>query len=318
MSSITSSSYPVQTSSKATDQFAIVRNGQLMKLTRAGLEAYIKTLSPNTLIGLTDTEGSYVGQAGNALVVKATEDGTEFQPATAGNFNALSDTPASKLGQASKVVAVNAGETALEYIDNSFQKLSDTPASRVGASEQIVRVNTSATALEYVTPETAAPAGNLSGGFADYDHGGGTQAYTGGSGFVKILNDATGPQTNETYLPPGVTTLYDAANSQLDFTDLANGSMVTVRFTLALTTTAANQRIRVRINVAIGGTTPYQITLDDSIIKTAGATNLGETTLIYVVDDNTRNNPAQFEFSSDGDATLDVQGWVVDVRTRKV
>lgn len=301
MSSITSSSYPVVTVSKAGDQFAIVQGGQLKKLTRQGLADYIATLAPNTFIALTDGPGSYVGQAGKAVVVRATEDGVEFQNATSGNFLALADTPGAYGGQAGKLPVVNSG---------------DTPASYAGASEKIVRVNTAATGTEFVTPTEAAPAGNLTGGFADYDHGGGTQAYTSGSGFVKILNDATGTQTNETYLPPGITTLYDSANSQLDFSQLPNGSRVLLRLTMNVTTTAANQRIRTRLSAAVGGTTPYQILLDDSVIKAAGATSIGETTFIYVVDDNTRNFPAQFEFSSDAGATLDVQGWVVDVSIR--
>lgn len=316
MSSITSSTYPVVTLSKAGDQFAIVQGGQLKKLTRQGLADYIATLAPNTFIALTDGPGSYVGQAGKAVVVKATEDGVEFQNATSGNFLALADTPASFGGQAGKLPVVNSGETALEFIDNFFIQLGDTPSTYSGQSEKIVRVNTGATAVEFVTPTEAAPAGNLTGGFADYDHGGGTQAYTTGSGYVKVLNDATGTQTNETYLPSGVATLYDATNSQLDFSDLPDGSRVMIRFTMNVTTTSANQRIRTRLSLAIGGTTPYQIQLDDSIVKTAGVTALGETTFIYVVNDNTRNNPAQFEFSSDGDATLDVQGWVVDVAIR--
>lgn len=316
MSNITSSTYHVVTVSKAGDQFAIVQNGQLKKLTRGGLETFIKTLAPNTFIALTDGPGSYVGQAGKAVVVKATEDGVEFQNATSGNFLALADTPASFGGNAGKLPVVNSGETALEFIDNFFIQLGDTPANYTGASEQIVRVNTGATGVEFVTPTQAAPTNNLVGGFADYDHGGGTQAYTAGSGFVKILNDATGPQTNEAYLPPNVTTLYNAVNSQLDLSELPNGSRVMLRLTINVTTSAANQRIRARLSAAIGGITPYQINMDEAVIKAAGTTSVGETTFIYVVDDNTRNNPAQFEFSSDGNATLDVQGWVVDVAIR--
>lgn len=316
MSNITSSSYPVVTVSKAGDQFVIVQGGQLKKLTRGGLEGFIKTLAPNTFIALTDGPSSYVGQAGKAVVVKATEDGVEFQNATSGNFLALADTPASYSGQAGKLPVVNGTETALELIDNAFIQLGDTPTEYTGASENIVRVNAAANAIEFVTPTKAAPAANLTGGFADYDHGGATQAYTAGSGFVKILNDATGTQTNESNLPPGILTLYDTINSQLDFSSVPNGSRILIRFTMNVTTTAVNQRLRVRLSLAIGGTTPYQIQLDDSIIKAVGSTSIGEVTFVYIVDDNTRLFPAQFEFSSDADATLDVQGWALDVSTR--
>lgn len=316
MSNITSSTYPVVTVSKAGDQFAIVQNGQLKKLTRGGLEKFIKTLAPNTFIALTDAPGSYVGQAGKAVVVKTAEDGVEFQFATSGNFLALADTPSSYSAQSGRIPAVNGAATAMEFIDNSFIKLADTPENYTGASKNIARVDAAANAIEFVTPTQAAPEANLTGGFADYDHGGGTQAYTGGAGFAKILNDATGPQTNETYLPPNVTTLYDAVNSQLDFSELPDGSVVSMRLTLSVTTTAANQRIRIRLSAAIGGTTPYQIDMAESVIKAAGTSNLGFVTFVYVIDDNTKLNPAQFEFSSDGNATLDVKGWAVNVTVR--
>jgi len=78
MSNVTSSTYPVQTTSKGGDQFTIVRNGQLMKLTRGGLDALVASLAPQTIVQLSDTPNSLVGQAGKVLVVNASEDRFEF------------------------------------------------------------------------------------------------------------------------------------------------------------------------------------------------------------------------------------------------
>ena len=61
MSSITSSAYPVVTTSNDGDLFTIVRNGQLMKMNRAALQAFIETLAPDNFIALTDTPGTMVG-----------------------------------------------------------------------------------------------------------------------------------------------------------------------------------------------------------------------------------------------------------------
>ncbi len=49
MSNITSKSYPVVTDSKAGDQFAIVRNGQLQKVTREPVAEYAKDKAVSAL-----------------------------------------------------------------------------------------------------------------------------------------------------------------------------------------------------------------------------------------------------------------------------
>ena len=49
MSQITSSAYPVTTESQEGDLFPIVRNGQLYKLSRSGLESYIQDLIDDTM-----------------------------------------------------------------------------------------------------------------------------------------------------------------------------------------------------------------------------------------------------------------------------
>lgn len=56
MSRITSSSYPAVTDSQDGDLFAIVRNGQLMKMNRAALVELIQTLAANIQKSATTTE----------------------------------------------------------------------------------------------------------------------------------------------------------------------------------------------------------------------------------------------------------------------
>lgn len=154
MSNITSSAYPVVTVSKAGDQFAVVQNGQLKKLTREGLGAYIQELAPNTLISLSDTPGSYIGNQGFGLVVNATETGFEFAPTVSSNFLALTDSPNTYGAQAGKVLAANNAETALEFIDNAFLLLDDTPSSFTGKAGDFLRVNSGETSLEFVPNPT--------------------------------------------------------------------------------------------------------------------------------------------------------------------
>jgi hypothetical protein len=69
-------------------------------------------------------------------------------------FLSLTDTPGSFSGQALKLVRVNSGATALEFatlsLVDQFTDLSDVPASFSGAGKKAVRVNSGATALEFV------------------------------------------------------------------------------------------------------------------------------------------------------------------------
>ncbi|HEY9818621.1 MAG TPA: hypothetical protein V6D20_22850, partial [Candidatus Obscuribacterales bacterium] len=152
MSNVTSSSYPVITVTKSGDQYLVVQNGQLKKLTQAGLAAFIDGLAPDTLLELSDTPASYVGQQGKALVVGPGEQEMIFEAATSGNFLALSDTPGAYGGQATNFAVVKADETGLEFIESKFINQSDTPLSYTGQGGQVVTVNTAGNALIFADP----------------------------------------------------------------------------------------------------------------------------------------------------------------------
>lgn len=70
-----------------------------------------------TFLGLTDTPGSYAGQATKYPRVKADESALEFVAGAGGaaTFLELSDTPAAYAGQAGKIAKVNAAANALEF-----------------------------------------------------------------------------------------------------------------------------------------------------------------------------------------------------------
>jgi hypothetical protein len=80
----------------------------------------------HTFVALTDTPGSYTGQAGKVPAVNVGEDALEFVDFPTHTFVALTDTPGSYTGQAGKVPAVNVGEDALEFVDFPSDTLSNT------------------------------------------------------------------------------------------------------------------------------------------------------------------------------------------------
>jgi hypothetical protein len=304
MSSITSSAYPVVSVSTANDQFTIVQNGQLKKLTRDGLTAFLQTIAPNTLIALSDTPVSYVGQQGKALVVAPGEEGMVFEAATAGNFLALSDTPVSYLAQAGKIPKVNVGETLLEFADNNFTGLGDTPGTYVDQSAKIVRVNLTGTALEFVAPFVAVPSGNVTGGWVNIDNNLGPQAYTATDTFVKILNNGAGTESRSDYAPAGVTDIYNEATSQFDFSQLSVGDMVTIRANLTLQTTAVNQEVTLEVYMDNGGA-PFSFTMSHDFYKAAGAgKRLAPLGKFYIDSDAVKNNPVDVRLRSDANVTI--------------
>lgn len=212
MSNITSKSYPVVTISKAGDQFVIVQNGQLKKLTRDGLAEFLNTLTSNTIIELNDTPDSYVGQQGKALVVAPGEQNMIFEAVTAGNFLALTDTPSAYGGQAGRLAVVNSGETAMEFIDNDFIMLGDTPATYSGQGGKLLAVNAGETATEFVSKEDAQVSG-----WAQYAD----TVYTSGSPFSILAN-------TDTVLPNNAGSVIDSQKPS-DVATFYNGSVITGR-----------------------------------------------------------------------------------------
>jgi len=213
MSNITSSSYPTVTDSQGGDLFTIVRNGQVMKMNRAALQAYIESLAPNTFLALTDAPGTFVGMAGKVPAVNIAEDALEFVDGEANYFVSLLDGAGVFSGNALESIRVNAGETAIEYYTPATTNLADMPATLAGSAEYLVRVNTLATGLEYVSVEDTIPFG-----WASYID---TQYPNSGAAF-------TVSATTDTVLPNNAGTVIDS-QKPADISEFYDGGLITGR-----------------------------------------------------------------------------------------
>lgn len=150
MADITSSTYPVVTDSKEGDQYAIVRQGQLKKQTRSALDEHIADVAATDFKGLSDTPGTYVGEASRVVTVKSDESGLEFSESAAPSaYLGLTDTPSSYAVQAGKRPAVNSGENAIEFTETTFIESSDTPSAYTGLAGSLLRINAGETGLEF-------------------------------------------------------------------------------------------------------------------------------------------------------------------------
>lgn len=107
-----------------------------------------------TFTALSDTPGSYAGEANKAVVVNGLESALVFGN-VATVFTALGDTPSSYVGEAGQLLAVNGLESGVEFVAGSggvttFTGLTDTPGSFVGEGGRFMRVNLAENAIEFI------------------------------------------------------------------------------------------------------------------------------------------------------------------------
>lgn len=131
--------------------------------------------------------------------------------------------------------------------------------------------------------------------------------------WTKLTNDALGSKTTEAYLPSGVTSLWDASNNQLDFSELVVGAMVDIRVDISVTTSAANQYVDARLFLGVGDPDAYEVNLGNRIFKTAGTYELDFYTGIPMLDSVTIDNPGEVKIYSDATLTVVIKTFYTKV-----
>ena len=126
---------------------------------------------------------------------------------------------------------------------------------------------------------------------------------------VKITNDGLGVGSNNSYLPTGVTNIWNTTTNQFDFTELSVGDMVSIRLVLNITTTTPNQNVDVDLSLAVGGSNPYTLPFGRGIARTSGVYSVLRYNGFYIGSADTLDNGGFFEISSDNDCDCEVVGW---------
>lgn len=132
------------------------------------------------------------------------------------------------------------------------------------------------------------------------------------STWTKLTNNKLGANT-QSALPSGVTNLWNAVSNQLVLTEIPLKSTLEARIEIAVTTTAANQVVRLRTRLAIGTIIEFSLESTQNQFKTAGAQNIVQSGSFYIGSDNVRLNPGEFQIWSDASATVVVNGWYIRV-----
>ena len=129
---------------------------------------------------------------------------------------------------------------------------------------------------------------------------------------LALTNDEAGAFTNKTYKPEGTTDIWDAVGGVFDFSELSLGDTVDIRLDVSVTTTGANQNVDLYLELGQGGSA-YPILFDTVLVKSASTKQIVSFSSVYMGDNNTLNNAAQFFILTDGNATVTVNGWYVRV-----
>jgi len=149
--------------------------------------------------------------------------------------------------------------------------------------------------------------------FGIYDYDNTISAQTFVATPIVLQNDGDGANTYKNILT-GIADIYDTTAFEFDFSGLSIGDVVTIRVDLIVTTSGANQNVRVYLELAQGSGNEYEIDLKQGFYKTATTHNLSDAmTFIYMGNTDTKNNPAQIYFDSDAGATVEVNGWACKV-----
>lgn len=127
----------------------------------------------------------------------------------------------------------------------------------------------------------------------------------------KLTNDKLGPYTKIDALPSGVTNLWDAVADQLFLDELPVNTMVDIRVDIIVTTTAANQTVRLITQLAIGDPAEFPLESSEFSFKTAGAHKIVHTFNFYIGSDAIRYAPGELRLVSDNTATVVVNGWYI-------
>lgn len=140
------------------------------------------------------------------------------------------------------------------------------------------------------------------------------QSYT--STPIYLNNNGLGTNTNKVYKLKNINELFNVTTNSFDFTLLELGDRVDIRFDLTITTTSANQNVKIFIEAGIGDT-PYEILFLDKDFKSATTHTINFSNWLYIGNNLTKDNPCKVKFISDANANILVNGWATNVIKRK-
>lgn len=151
-------------------------------------------------------------------------------------------------------------------------------------------------------------------GWADYQDTAttATPVSVSSSTWTKLTNNKLGANT-QSNLPSGVTNLWNSTSNQLALSEVPLKSTLEARMDIVITTSSANQVVKIRTKLAIGTVVEFSLESTQNQFKTAGAQSIVLSVPFYIGSDNVRLYPGEFQIWSDASATVVVNGWYIRV-----
>ena len=152
---------------------------------------------------------------------------------------------------------------------------------------------------------------SFSGGWADYADFATTGTPLNVTAVYSVMtNDGLGVNTNTSYLPEGVTQLWDSSTNSFDWSELKVGDMIDIRLDVSITTITNNTAVDVDLFMGTGGSVDVPF-ISAQNFKTAGTYNLIRYQGLYIGSEDVRDNAAQLKIKADNNCTCVVNGWYV-------
>ena len=152
---------------------------------------------------------------------------------------------------------------------------------------------------------------SFSGGWADYADFATTGTPLNVTAVYNVMtNDGLGVNTNTSYLPEGVTQLWDSSTNSFDWSELKVGDMIDIRLDVSVTTVTNNTAVDVDLFMGTAGSIDVPF-ISAQNFKTSGTYNLIRYQGLYIGSENVRTNAAQLKIKADNNCTCVVNGWYV-------
>ena len=152
---------------------------------------------------------------------------------------------------------------------------------------------------------------SFSGGWADYADFATTGTPLNVTAVYSVMtNDGLGVNTNTSYLPEGVTQLWDSSTNSFDWSELKVGDMIDIRLDVSVTTVTNNTAVDVDLFMGTAGSIDVPF-ISAQNFKTSGTYNLIRYQGLYIGSENVRTNAAQLKIKADNNCTCVVNGWYV-------
>jgi len=134
----------------------------------------------------------------------------------------------------------------------------------------------------------------------------------------KLTNDTEGVYTNLANTPYGVSSVWNTATNQLDFTQLSLGDTLTFRLDAVITTTSVNQTAKAYIKFGVGSLSEFDLIISQAGIKTAGSYPFVSEVSFDLAYQDIVDNPAEIYIESDDDATIKINGWYIEILRKNI